>query len=171
MTERQRQLVAENHGLIYAFLKKYKLPADEYYDLAAIGLCKAAETFNPKKAKFSTFAYYGMRSMVSNELRRRCQLSRVPEDKLLYYQAERENERGEVQVLEIPANENLEDFVVGEVLIQNFFDSLKERELRILNLLKQGLTQQEVGTIVGLSQAEVSRIRARLKKQLLSLYI
>ena len=46
MTDYQRQLVTDNHNLIYRFLQKEKLNMEDWYDLAAIGMCKAAKTFN-----------------------------------------------------------------------------------------------------------------------------
>ena len=49
MTEEQRKLVEDNHNLIYSFLQKYHLTIDEYYGLAAIGLCKAGKTYNGQK--------------------------------------------------------------------------------------------------------------------------
>lgn len=45
ITEAEKKLVEQNHNLIYAFLQKYHLTIEDYYGLAAIGLCKAAMTF------------------------------------------------------------------------------------------------------------------------------
>ena len=54
MTDYQKQLVTDNHNLIYRFLQKEKLNMEDWYDLAAIGMCKAAKTFNEGTSKFST---------------------------------------------------------------------------------------------------------------------
>ena len=56
MTEYQKQLVIENHNLIYRFLQKEKLNMEDWYDLSAIGMCKAAKTFNEGTYKLSTNA-------------------------------------------------------------------------------------------------------------------
>ena len=56
LNEQQKKLVEQNHKLIYYTLKKYKLNQEEYYDILAIGLCKAAIKFDPERSKFSTFA-------------------------------------------------------------------------------------------------------------------
>ena len=45
MTEKQKQLVVDNHNLIYSFLHKHGFDEEEFYDLAAIGLCKAAKSY------------------------------------------------------------------------------------------------------------------------------
>ena len=45
----------------------------------------------------------------------------------------------------------------------------KRRRTSDGNLLEQGLTQEEVGVAVGVSQVDVSRTKTRLKKRLLAL--
>jgi hypothetical protein len=63
LTKEQSQMVADNHNLIYSFLQKHNLPAnDDNYSIAAIGLCKAALHYIPEKGTFSTIAYYSMSS-------------------------------------------------------------------------------------------------------------
>ena len=42
LTQQQQQLVEDNHKLIYFYLYRNSLSVDEFYDVAAIGLCKAA---------------------------------------------------------------------------------------------------------------------------------
>ena len=49
LTKEQQKLVLNNHNLIYKCLKKYNLSAEEYYDIAAYALCKAALHFDPDK--------------------------------------------------------------------------------------------------------------------------
>ena len=52
----QQEIVANNHNLIYFMCKKYNLDIEEYYDVLAIGLCKAAKSFDYNKSKFATYA-------------------------------------------------------------------------------------------------------------------
>ena len=54
MTDYQKQLVTDNHNLIYRFLQKEKLNMEGWYDLAAMGRCKAAKTFNEAPSTCST---------------------------------------------------------------------------------------------------------------------
>ena len=46
MTEEQRLLVEENHKLIFKVIIDMNLEIDDLYDIAAIGLCKAAKVYN-----------------------------------------------------------------------------------------------------------------------------
>ena len=65
LTNAQQELAAANHNLIYAVLNKHNLPEEDYYDIAAIGLCMAASTYDASKgAAFSTYAY----RVIANEV-------------------------------------------------------------------------------------------------------
>ena len=53
------------HHLIYAFLGKHKLPADEFYDIAVFGYLRAVRKYLARpelreQYKFSTIAYRAM---------------------------------------------------------------------------------------------------------------
>ena len=91
MTDEQRKLIEDNHNLIYSFLYKYHLEVNEYYDLAAIGLCKAAMTYDSEKASFYTYAYKCMFTSVFSEIRCKYSGNRIPEEQILYYQKEMVN--------------------------------------------------------------------------------
>lgn len=69
LTEEERDLVTNNHNLIYSYLNKYNL-SEDYYDLCAIGLCRAAHFYEPEKGKFSTFAFLCMSNVISMEWRK-----------------------------------------------------------------------------------------------------
>ena len=57
MLAEHTRIVEENHNLIYGFLHKYKLSEDFYGD-AAIGLCKATQSYDESKgSSFATYAY------------------------------------------------------------------------------------------------------------------
>jgi len=71
LTAEQQQLVADNHNLIYDCLHRNGWDIDEFYDLAAIGLCKAAMAYDPSKGKFTALAYRAM----SNEVKKTFELA------------------------------------------------------------------------------------------------
>lgn len=50
LTQQQQHLVEDNHKLIYFYLYRNSLSVDEFYDVAAIGLCKAAITYNGQQS-------------------------------------------------------------------------------------------------------------------------
>lgn len=67
LNDEQRKLVADNHNLIYQYLIDNNLPQDEYYDIVAIGLCKAALKYDTSKGAFSTYVYKTVRNIINNE--------------------------------------------------------------------------------------------------------
>ena len=69
LTDEERDLVTNNHNLIYSYLNKYKL-SDDYYDLCALGLCRAAHFYEPERGKFSSFAFLCMSNVISMEWRK-----------------------------------------------------------------------------------------------------
>lgn len=69
LTLDQQRIVSENHNLIYSLANKKSINLDEYYDVLAIGLCKAAIAFDNTKGKFSTLAYTVMLNEYKQELR------------------------------------------------------------------------------------------------------
>lgn len=94
ITKEQEKLIEENHNLIYSFLQKYNLSVEDYYDLAAIGLCKAGINFNGNISKFSTYAYEWMFGSVFSEIRKEKRMKKIPDSLMFYYQAELENSNG-----------------------------------------------------------------------------
>ena len=62
LNDEQRKIVENNHDLIYGYAHKMGISIDEYYDILAIGLCKAAKAFDESKGRFSTLAYCCMKN-------------------------------------------------------------------------------------------------------------
>lgn len=57
LNKEQQKLVETNHNLIYSFAKSNNIDVEEFYDVLAIGLCKAALVYDENKGMFSTLAY------------------------------------------------------------------------------------------------------------------
>lgn len=158
-------MVEENHNLIYTFLQKYHLPIEDYYDLAAIGLCKAGSKFDSNKSKFSTYAYKCMSTTVFLEMRNRKLKKRIPENQIIYYQDELDNSNGgdtSTFINFIPSKENIEANVLSDIIFEEYMSKLKDKDKRIIMLLKDGYKQREIVEIVGCSQGKVSRVRTKL---------
>lgn len=69
-------------------MQKYHLSIEDYYDLAAIGLCKAGSRFDGNKSKFSTYAYKCMFTTVFTEIRNKKAEKRIQDHQIVYYEAE-----------------------------------------------------------------------------------
>lgn len=165
MTHEQTTMVEKNHNLIYSFLRKYNLRIEEYYDLAAIGLCKAAIAFDPSKSAFSTFAYQCMLNEVGRQARKDNSAKQIPSGCLVYFQQELENSNGDTMSMEniLPSIENTEEQVVSETVLKEYVVNMKERDRMIILLLANGYKQREVCRMVGCSQPQVSRVKRSLE--------
>ncbi|SDI15054.1 RNA polymerase sporulation-specific sigma factor [Alteribacillus persepolensis] len=53
-----------------------------------------------------------------------------------------------------------------EIFVNDFLDTLTERERVLTEMLMNGATQQEVGDVIGVSQMQVSRIRGKVSRKL-----
>lgn len=165
ITKEQEKLIEENHNLIYSFLQKYNLSVEDYYDLAAIGLCKAGMNFNGNISKFSTYAYEWMFGSVFSEIRKEKRMKKIPDSLMFYYQAELENNNGgdtSVFMNYVSSKENVEEEVLSKVHLNKYLKKLKEKEKQIIILLYKGYNQIETGKIMGCSQAQVSKVRKKL---------
>lgn len=85
LNEHSKKLIKENHNLIYGFLRDYDLDIDEYYSIAAIGLCNAANSYNNQESKFSSYAYFCMRNEVLKEIRTQNYKKRLINKKVISY--------------------------------------------------------------------------------------
>lgn len=166
MTEEQKQLIADNHNLIYSFLQRYHLDEEEYYDLAAIGLCNAAKSYKNDISKFSTYAYKCMFNIVCKEIKKKQTLTRIPEDLIISYHNTFVDEYGELsEYLDyIPSDINMEECVSLKVDIRNSLDklNLSERDLLIFELLIEGYSATEIGRIAKCDRGTVARVRSKI---------
>ena len=173
LTDEQRQLVTDNHNLIYSFLKKNKLDADEYYDLAAIGLCKSVKRYNENVANFSTYAYTCMHNEISNEFRKNSYSKRIPKDMILSLDHEYKDNydtndsSNSVTLLRYMASkDNIEDRVLSNVYVQSVLDQLNEKDKEILSYIVSGLTYRQIAKIVGCSHQNIAKIKTKIANYL-----
>lgn len=163
LTDEQRQLVADNHGLIYHILKQKNLSIDEYYDAAAIGLCKAASTFDESKSKFATYACIVM----LNEIR------------MGFRQIKRQGRLMVVASLDdpVPGTDGaiLADIIpsidtpetcISALTIQDCVRTMGPKQRQVIELAMQGLRQHQIAEVVGISQPYVARLLKRAKQDI-----
>jgi RNA polymerase sigma factor (sigma-70 family) len=147
LNEQQKQLVEENHNLIYGFAHRHNINLNEYYDVLAISLCKAGESFDDKKGKFSTYAYTIMWRDYLNEMEAK------------FTQKRNGLECEFTEETTQSKNNDLDT----DILI---LDYLNEREKKVLLLRGKGYTIEEVGRILGIHKSYVSKILSKTREKL-----
>lgn len=169
MTPEQQKLVTDNHNLIYSFLHSKNLSIEEWYDAAAIGLCKAAIGFKEEKSCFSTYAYLCMNCTIGIIKRTERASKTIPEACLVYYDSNfQSGEETQIATIldVIPGGENTEDQAISNFTFEQIEEDMKENEKQIMELFSAGYKQMEIAAIMNCSQPQVSRIKAKIIKKM-----
>ena len=73
LTAEQQQFAAQNHNLIYAFLREKGYDVGEFYDIAALGLLQAAQRYltqpRLRRYAFTTIAWQAMGRELAQSIR------------------------------------------------------------------------------------------------------
>lgn len=177
LTDSAKDLAAENHNLIYGFLKRYQLDVEEYYDLAAIGFCQAAAIFNPDRGvKFSVLAYRCMYQEIghhfkrssAHKLRNRISLVNFSEHEIRSPGEESADPAGSVAAFAATV-ESPESYIITKECISSVVSQLDDVDALIyyLYFLKHQ-KQETIAEILDCHQVQVSRILARLRQSIFS---
>lgn len=161
LNNEQRKLVEENHNLIYSFLNKQALSIDEWYDVCAIGLCKASLSFNGD-TKFSTFAYKCMLNSVRSVMRRN-NLFNI-ETLSLSTEVSSVSEKVTYTLDEfISSKQNTEAEALGKIWAEWFIEKLPLTTLKVLLGKIENKTCRELSEDTGVSFSRCSAVVRNLR--------
>ena len=170
LDEKQRELVEKNHKLIYYTLRKYKLNEEEYYDILAIGLCKAAMNFDPERSKFSTFAMKVMyNEFLQHDRDENANKRKLNKNTLSLNHIMRDpkNQDRKCEFWEL-LTDGREPFM--DVIHMNLPDILTKQELLVCKLSYDGYSQTQIGEKLGVAQSYISRLlksaRTKLEREM-----
>jgi len=199
----KEKIVLENLPLIKKVASKiyYKLPDscdvefDDLVNVGVIGLLKAIENYDEKKAKLSTYAYIRIRGEILDYLRSLQIVPRTIKD----YIPEEENQELEIPIsnsaillsIDRAISENEEDGSFADYLIsyektpeEHFFikyqkeylekilDTLNESEKTIIHMLYfEEKEPKEIAEKLGISLGRISQIKANALKKLKEILI
>lgn len=166
LTEAERSLVEENLNLARAYaptspwVRFARLETDDAVQAAALGLCRAAQRYDPANTKFSTYSRYWMWAAIQNDGGRRRMATGRPGKSVFTRQTAND---GDMEAL-VPDPHGAAapaDGVSGRLL--GLLSTLTGRERRCVELrygLLGGvpLNLREVGETVGVSAERVRQI-------------
>ena len=164
MTNEQKDLVLDNYNLIYWYAKKSNLDLEEYEDILAYALCKAANSFDPKKGiKFSALAIICMRNEHYMHVRKEAKHKRC----LSYNNA---------FPLTQSNDEELTEYVETIIGDRSIYDRMNMLDFSVFDEITQtvlvykiyGYSQTEISKILGCSQSWISRTLRNCEKELRS---
>lgn len=145
---------------------KYHLDVEEWYDIAAIGLCKAANTYNNDKSEFSTYAYKCMYTAIIMEKRKENAMRTIPQNQIVYYEnqvneSSKENDTSTF-LNYIPSKQDIENETISALSLENIENKLDGNKRKVFVLLKEGYTQSEISKIIGISKQRISKIKQEI---------
>lgn len=169
LSQEQQDFAVQYHEEIEKYLRRKKLDASEWYDVAAFGYLRAVRLYTERpdlrQYAFSTIAGYAMSSEIDNERRkqqRRIQAlsldAELTEDGLTLY-----------NMVGLP------DFTADEPGASSVCDSLvpllellTEHQLTALMLKTNGYTRSQIGEVMGISanaaDSAVDKGRQKLRR-------
>jgi RNA polymerase sigma factor (sigma-70 family) len=160
LTAEQQQLVTDNHNLIYDFCKKQGCDKNDYYDIFALSLCRAAERFDPKKGfKFSTLAYRCMLNDFHEEFRKQNYLMRKPKKPIMSLDGSA-NYEGESHDNFIGTEMDISKPIVDEILTH-----FKPAERKCLYYRMADATFRRICEVTGYSNMSIYRYFISMKKK------
>lgn len=75
LTEEEQQFAIEHHDVIAKYLRKRRLPMDEWYDIVIFRYCRSVKRWfglpELRKYNFEIIAFYAMRSAIGHEFEKR----------------------------------------------------------------------------------------------------
>ena len=170
LTKEQQKLVEQNHNLIYSFIKSKNLDLDEYYDMFAIVLCKAAMFYkDDNKTQFSTYVYCAFNSELTREFAFNNRSKRKTDTPVWSLNCEYETEDGIVSLINlIPDDFNLEEYVEECLLKQTMKEIIKtltDYEYDYLMEFLSGKTLVSIAKEHNCSKQNIHQIKNRIIKK------
>lgn len=167
LTEEQRQLVSDNHQLIFGAAHKYGINLDEHYDTLAIALCKAAQSFNPNAGfTFATYAYKAMEREYIKYFRQQGRQKIIP-DGLIQSANEpvtRDPDSPD-SLYFIPEHRSSMKPGIERLTVIDFASTLNETEQKVFWLLYFGSSDAEIAKKMNFTRATAWHTKIRLRRQ------
>ena len=165
----EEEMVRENIALVNHVLKKYVWFNAEYEDMfqiGCIGLLKAVRGFDSGKGvEFSTFAVLCIKATIYKHIRHMGAQKRQVNDVIVSLDKLSEENTSLHDIL--PEDRDCIADVDNSMMVGQLIKaaSLTEREFLTIKLTSQGVSQKEIGKVIGTSQVQASRIyRGAVKK-------
>lgn len=170
MTDEQKKIVEENHKLIFDYLWRHHYPIEEYYDLAAIGLCKAAMTYDGESSKFSTYAYTCMRNEIIRYQQKWHRGKAIPDGLILSIDMPvLENEESSTLANTLASSIDIEGEIINDITVTDIMSKLNDREKTVVYLRMRDYSYRQIAKVLGVSCTRVGHIINEIRAKILKI--
>lgn len=171
LNDEQRKLVEQNHNLIYSAMRDFGVKEkdfDDYYGIAAIGLCKAAIYYDKSKGALSSIAYKCILNEILSHRRKEDALARRINKECVSYNVSFTEDEKDVSFADdvLLVDKNFENNFISMFQLKEKWHTLNTRDKEILKLHLLGYGCLEIGQRYGVSRQRISTIVLRAKKKL-----
>lgn len=157
LSPEQRQFAAEQHNLIYAYLKEKGLYHEEYYDIAALGYLQAVKRYLTQPAlrqyAFSTIAWSAMRQSIA-----------------AFHRSEERRKAAECAFVErLPMATNAWDELERSLILHDLAIASSLEQYAVTRLRLQGYSIREAALAQGISPKRARKLLKELYRVYLAL--
>ena len=150
-------------------MHKNNLSIDEWYDVCAIGYCKAIETFNGD-TKLTTYAYRCMRNEVDDEIRKKNAIKRETE-KLSISEYKKDQFGKDSSIFDLISTEkNFEKDVITRLVFFGKNSILNSREKQIAKKILEGYSVNDISEQMEVSKQYVHKVKKNIKNKLKNIF-
>lgn len=155
MNDVQQKLCEDNINLAYYIVSQYYptyIHDDDVKASALFGLCKAAESYDPNKGLFSTYAVKCIRNEINQEF-----INRKPYSKMVSLESRVGDEM------------TLGDMIIDEddiaYMDEAFYNTLTKEERDVLEVENMGFNSEEIAEMFGYSVQKVQKLLRMTRKK------
>lgn len=168
LTAEQRALVEENHNLIYGYLHSHGLRIDEWYDLFALALCKAAANYDEKKGLFSVLVYACFGNVVRGQIRDMKAHKNICTMFPLVVSIPTDGDRTGYEIeTPLPVDEPGYEQTEINDLAEHIAKRLNQPEKDILRLRTMGFERREIAEMHGVTTQRIAKRLERIQQKAL----
>ena len=168
LTEKQRKLAEENHGLIISFIRRNHLNFEEVYGDLAETYCLAIALYNESISKLSTYIFASLENKMKNTYRMKAFAKTIPTELIVSMDAPISTVEGSSTYAELIPDRGMsvESEVQYRMGWEQIFKEFTPFELEILNnLIFKDHKQEFLAEKHGISQSAISRWERAIKEK------
>lgn len=169
LSDRQRNYASEHIGLVYRFLHRNFLNADDYYDIVIFGYLAAVQQYDEDRRlqsrySFSTIAWRQMRFSLFAHYRDCNRLKRNAPVISIY--GTRNDSTLSLDLLLPNRQKNIHESATDKIYALELMSYMTDKEQEVVKLKADGYTYKEIAVRCGLSIAAVGSRFSRMRKRL-----
>ena len=146
MTQEEREFAEQRHDLVIDYLRRKRLPMDDFYDIVIFGYLSAVQQYFRNPPAGVAFEAMAFRAMKDSILR----------DSEYYSRAKRAGitvSLEDAQSILTAPKQDTERQVEGKALLEQVVNTATPKEARIINLLIDGFVLREAARILKMPRA------------------